>query len=399
MLKKITIALTALTLAATATAQCPVPDNLDGGPCCSAAQLQLPVFPAIKQKSLHICWLDCDVDGVGNTLVKWSKPAAGPAGSCSPYTSKVRAFDPAGNLTWRGKMRLNYSRTWMEMDVNQQTYQVWRFMVTGDMFPTAAAGTTPCPVPSCTVNFGRAKHTGYVDWALNCDNNTWSNAWMLTHACDRIDHDPAFPRGGAFHPGRSFTFVGPAASFVLGPVFPGEGGGSALEAVRRIRIPSAAGAIGVPVCMSEEQIQSSVMPVNNYCLCSTTGANQWQESDIFIAGNCGTQIIGSGGVTLPAFLSMGIGGWTDPNTYPGTERLRYNVGDYTVFDGCTGTTSHEYAFGVTTMEGNNAWQLTVNGIGGPLPLTFIDQVNNHRPGGGAVLNLPAQASRVINLNH
>ena len=399
MFKTITTTLAALTLVATATAQCPQPDNLDGGPCCSPTQVALPTFPGFKQKSLHVCWLDCDVDGVGNCQVKWSKPRAGSGGTCGPMTSFVRTFDPAGNLTWRGKVRLNYSRTWMEVGNSQQTYQVWRFLVTGDLRPTNAAGSSPCPVPACHSAFGRIKHTGYVDWALDCANNTWSNAWMLTHACDKIDHDPGYPRGGSFHPGRSFTFVGPAAGFALGPVFPGEGGGGAAEGVRRIRSSTAAGAIGVPVCEYEEQIQFSVMPLAQYCACSANGLNQWQESDVFISGACGTTITGSGGVTLPALLSMGIGRWTNPNAYPGTELLRYNVSDYTVLDGCSGVTQHEYAFGVTTMDGFAAFQLTANGIGGQLPPVFIDQVNSMRKIGGPLLNVPSHASRVINLNH
>lgn len=399
MLKTITTALFALSLAAIASAQCPQPDNLDGGPCCAPTKVSLPTFPGFKQDTLHICWLGCDVDGVGGCTVKWGAPVGGPAGACGPMTSVVRTFDPAGNLTWRGKMRLTYSRTWMEFSTNQQSYQVWRFMATGDMRPTSAAGGTPCPVPSCHANFGRVKHTGYVDWAYDCQTGTWSNAWMLTHACDLVDHDPGYPRGGSFHPDRSFTFVGPAAGFAIGPMFPGEGGGGASEAVRRIRSGTTTGAIGVPVCEYEEQVQFSVTPIAKYCSCSPNGAPQWQESDIFVGGACGTMISGTVGGTLPAFLSMGIGRWTDVNTYPGPEFLRYNVGDYVTVDGCTGVTHNEYAFGVTTMEGWGAFQLTANGIGAQLPQTFIDQATSMRRKGGPLLNAPGMPTRVINLNH
>ena len=225
---------------------------------------------------------------------------------------------------------------------------------------------------------------------------------MLTHACDRIDHDPGHPRGGVFHPDRSFTFVGPEAGFSVSPIVPGEGGGGPFDAVRRIRSSTATGSIGLPICEFEEPTQHQLAPLSQYCMCTSSGPTQWQESDLFVTGVCGTTIAGAGGIpgsTLPPFTSMGIGTWTDPAVYPGPEALRYNVGDYQTTEGCTGVTQHEYAFGVTTLGGFQAHSINATGIGAPLPLTFIDQVNVVDRYSNPLLNVPSFATRVLNLNH
>jgi hypothetical protein len=399
MLKSLTALLSTLALAATSIAQCPLPDHLDGGPCCSPAQITLPTFPAFKQSSLDICWKDCDVDNIAGGRVRWGKPQAGGTSPCGPMVSKVRMFDAAGSLTWRGKMRMQYSRTWFEVNTAGTDYQVWRFLVNGDLRPTAAAGGPPCPVPSCVLAFQRARYTGYVDWALDCATGVWSNAWMLTHACDGIDHSPGFPRGGAFHPDRSFTFVGPAAGFVVTPTTPAEGGASSFEATRRVRgISLPPFTVGVPICEYEEQIQHSLVPLAQFCFCVPGGTAQWQASDLFVAGACGTALqTGSGPVT--GFNSMGIGGWTDPTKYPGQEVLRWNVGGYDVADACTGITQPEIHFGVTTIGGYQGHQILNTGIGAPLPPIYIDQNDSQRRSGGVQMNVPFYAGRVLNLNH
>ena len=404
--KRNLLALTALAVAsalsAPAQAQCPLPDNLDGGQCCETTQLQLPKFPSFTQSSLDICWLDCGLDAFTDVTVRWGVPKSNDLGTCGPRISKVRIFDAAGGLAWRGRMNMNYSRTWFETGNNNETYQVWRFLVNGDMRPIDVLGSPPCTIPSCSQAFNRVRFTGYVDWALECNSGKWSNAWMLTHACDRVDHAPNFPRQGMFHPGRSYTFVGPAAGFSLTLPVPGEDGSSANEAVRRIRTSSINGSIGVPVCEFEEQAQHGLTPVAEYCLCGQGNSPQWQEADLTIGGACGTMITGAdaaSGAYFPAFLSMAIGVWTDANVYPGVEGLRFNLGDYNDMDGCTGITEHEFAFGVTTIGGYSANQISVNGVGGALEPIFIDQVNSLGRNGAAILNVPFRSSRVINLNH
>src|SRR5262245_54434337 len=57
-----------------ARAQCPQPDNLDGGPCCAITQLKVPPLPKFSQKSLGICWRDCKIDQVAGYIARWSQP-------------------------------------------------------------------------------------------------------------------------------------------------------------------------------------------------------------------------------------------------------------------------------------------------------------------------------------
>ena len=196
---------------------------------------------------------------------------------------------------------------------------------------------------------------------------------MLNHACDLIDHQPGFPRGGAFHPDRSYTFVGPAAGFVPSRVGAVEAGG-AFESVRGVTLTAAD-----TFCEFEEPAQAGLAPINNFCLCGPPGSPpQWMIGDLSIGGACGTVANTPGGPFLPGYLSMGIGLWTDPTTYPGVEELRYTASNLTWFDPCTGVNKNEVFFGATTLRGWNAFGLTAGGIRGPLPLTFVDQANSLR---------------------
>src|SRR5688572_28639846 len=146
---------TALTVGALATstlAQCPNPDLLDCGPCCTIAQPNMPKFPAFQQTSLDICWKDCNVDNVINLNAQWTAPLQGigftGVANCGVYNSKLRLRNAAGVIAWSGDLRMHYSRTWLETGANTN-FQVWRFLVNGDLVPTTAAGGMPCPVPPC----------------------------------------------------------------------------------------------------------------------------------------------------------------------------------------------------------------------------------------------------------
>ena len=131
----------ALALSAPAVAQCPIPDGLDGGPCCATTQLVLPPFPAMTQSALEICWRDCNIDAQVPYQACWAAPtqAALPAGPlCSVFLSRLDLKNAAGAVLWgSGPMRLFYSRTWVEVANPVTTYQVWRFLVNGDLRPTA----------------------------------------------------------------------------------------------------------------------------------------------------------------------------------------------------------------------------------------------------------------------
>jgi len=391
----------ALALAVTSSAQCPQPDSLDGGPCCGRAKITLPKFPGFKQDSLSLCWLDCDVEKQAKVTVKWSPPTTGSMMPSNDYTSILRMRDSAGNMIWRGRLRLTYSRTWEERDpVNSTRYQVWRFLVNGDLRHTSAAGAPPCPVPSCaSAHQRRVRQTGYVDWALDCSTQKWSNSWMLTHACDKFEHIGGFPRGGGFHPERSFSFVGPAAGFVVSAMTPIENGTDNIEVVRRLVRPTLPLLAPITVSQFEEVVTFQVTPQQQpLCPCSPVGkTGQFAIADLLINGVCGTNVVSSG-QWLPGFVSMGIGVWTDPSVYPGTEIVRWNMGEYNYFEPCTQTTRLEIFHGVTTFRGYEAHSLLSSGPSVLLPLTFIDQSNALRAG-ATTNNIPFISDHVLNLNH
>jgi hypothetical protein len=240
------------------------------------------------------------------------------------------------------------------------------------------------------------RYTGYVDYARNCSSGAFENAWMLTHACDQIDHDPAFPRGGSFHPDRAYTFVGPAAGFVPGPVQPFEAGGSPLESIRRWKVP-VPGTTGPVTCEFEEPVVTAILnPLGQGCLTSP-GPGQYAFADLFVSAACGSAVSPTPGTV--SFLSMGIGSWTNPTVYPGIEVLRWSAGDYRWFDPCTGVQQSEVFFGVTTLGGFQADQHLSTGPGQPLPLSFIDQCNSILvPGSAVTRNIPFVSDHLISLN-
>jgi hypothetical protein len=380
-----------------ATAQCPIPDNLDGGPCCAQTQVVAPRLPNFKQDSLQICWLTCNVEALSTCTAVWSSPT--PAEDCRNYAKRLRIKDAAGVVKWNGRIKLRYSRTWIETDPAGVKHQVWRYLANGDLRPTTAAGAAPCPVPPCTApNGNKARYTGYVDYALDCSGGFQEFAWMLNHECDFVDHNPAFPRGGVFHPDRSYTWVGPAAGFAVGALQPIEAGGGTFEAVRRIgRLPGST----IDVCEYEERIQSGLSPQQQLCLCGVPGAPPQHEiATLDIAGVCGTSVTTPGGPFLPGYISKGIGMWTVPGTFPGLEVLKWTCGNYDYLDPCIGVVRNEVFFGVATHRGWIAEQLLSTPVGGlPLPFIFVDQGNSLQGNLGTTMNRPYRSNHILNLNY
>lgn len=378
-----------------ATAQCVVPDKLDGGNCCTTTQPNYPTPDPFNQNSLQICWRDCDVESFGNCRAEWGAVSS-TLGNCKRIRQRLKLKDAAGVTKWKGVLNVQYSRTWLETDAAGNDLQVWRYLVNGDLRPKAAAGLTPCPVPPCAAaNGNRVRFTGYLDYAKDCGTNIKQRAWMLTHGCDVIDHAPGFPRAGFFHPNRSYTIVGPAAGFAIGPIQPIAAGGTTLEGVRRVNL----GGAGVAAsCEFEEQIDCGLQPQQSLCICGfPTASPQWAIADLGLGGFCGTTIFSPGGPFLPGYISMGIGAWTDPGRYPGTESLRWSSGGYDYFDPCIGSTRQEVFFGVTTLRGNQATTINSFGTGFPLPLSFVDQCSSIRSG-NTVMNVPFRSDHFLNLN-
>ena len=388
-----------------AAAQCPIPDQLDGGLCCTTAGLKLPGFPNFNQPALEICWRDCSVNAVLAYTATWKNfnLQIGQPGTVSPCGERMVTLElraPGGVLHWAGTLRFQYSRTWMETNTAGTALQVWRFLINGDLRSVVGL-PIPCPVPACAPAFGNsARFTGYMDIARNCAiaAGPFQRAWMLSHVCDFVDHAPGFPRAGVFHPDRSYSFVGPAAGFVPGPLQPIEGTpGSFFEAMRRRTMTTAGGV----TCDFEERLNHSLLPNTQFCLCGTP-TPQFLLGSLSILGGCGSSVTTPGLPFLPGYLSMGIGSWTLPGVFPGVEVVRWNAGGYDYFEPCTGALTQEVFFGATTIGGYPATQLLSGLPGLPLPLTFIDQSNSLVPpigAGGTTMNVPYVSDHILNLNH
>lgn len=407
----VSIGIGALTLGSVgvAQAQCPWPDGLDGGQCCTTANRRIPRLPSFAMNSFDICWRDCDVDNFFTCRAEWTRFPVLPVGpfgvgqnDCGPSKMVLTLRDLVTNsVKYRGIMRLTYSRTWLETDATGVDRQVWRFIANGDLRNGSSAGQSPCPTPPCAASFNnRVRYTGYVDWARSCDTGAFENAWMLSHQCDVLDHAPNFPRAGFFHPNRAYTLVGPAANFAIGPIQPVAEGGASQEAVRRLRLPPP-GVNGPTLCEFEELVDSGLDLLQELCICgSPNGPFQYAISDLGLGSSCGTSIFTPGGPFLPGYLSMGIGSWTSTTTYPGLEILRWSSGGYDYFDPCAGVTRQEVFFGVTTIGGFAP--STVNSFGIPFPLgrEFVDQVNSLDNMNATIMNVPfARSSHVLNLNY
>lgn len=394
-----------LTLAASpAEGQC-LPDNLDGGPCCGLTSAQVPLVPTFTTGTQSICWRDCGIDQVSVVKGRW-KQLVTQIGlvppPCGEQLMRLDVLSGSNALLWRGTMRLMYSRTWVAVDTNGLSFQVWRFLVNGDLTNYPAAGAAPCPVPACAASFGnRTRFTGYLDYTQDCSTPGGPSqfAWMLTHACDAIDHHAGFQRAGVFHPDRSYTFVGPSAGFVPGPIQPTEGTSfSAYESVRQ-RITTSVSPAMIQ-CTFEEPVTHTLTPQQQVCFCGAPGSSQFLIADLNVQSACGTAMRNPpSGPLLPGFVSMGLGSWTNPNVYPGQQALRWSVGGYDVIDACTGASVHHVYFGVTTLGGYQAFELVGGNPGNPLPPVFLDQASSQRPNGTPTMNTPFTSYYLMGLNH
>src|SRR5262249_54103797 len=162
-------------------------------------------------------------------------------------------------------------------------------------------------------SFGnRVRFTGYVDYAFDCSTSSGitERAWMITHACDAIDHAAGYPRAGVFHPNRFYTFLGPRNGFVVGLGSTLENGAVSQEPVR------AWDALALPArCQHEEPLAfGSFNPNAMLCMCGT-GPALWYEA-YFNAGGVFGAFIGPYPGSDP-FRSYPIGSWTNSSVYPG----------------------------------------------------------------------------------
>lgn len=373
----------ALLMAATVPArgQCLLVDNLDGGACWTTATPALPVFPALTTGVRGLCWLDCALEDDRTESLEISKPrkARDPNRAPSPiasyYVARFTVRDGAGTQLWSGVMRMAYSRTWYEVSESAD-YQVWRFLVNGDLRATAAAGSAPCPVPPCAASFNNKAHfTGYVDYAQDCFTGTFTCAGAITHELDQVDHASGFSRAGVFHPDRNYDFVWPAAGFVPETNETFTDGSFATGSLRPLDWSVLPASSQIETYEDKFSIGALTHFADTTCAGDPSGPASTYR--MYFSGRtdlCGIRASGN-----PAdertLECRAIGGWTDPSRFPGQESVLLMNGVLRMSDPCRPRTRDEFFRGVMTRGGFPAQDITRDGLGGAFWPNMFDLGN------------------------
>lgn len=384
-------------LGPTARAQCFGPDNLNG-PCCAPAQVNLPPFPAVAFPGMGLCIDQCTPTMKNDIRVVWGPPSMS---QCGEFSAPMSIIDSTTGVTLlTGKLVLEYTRTWSEVNPAGNVYQVWRFVARADL--TGVAGVAPvCPMPSCTTPVGPHSGSffyGYIDYALQCGTTLFENAVVLYHACDFFIHKPGLSsRPGAFHPGRAYAIIGPHDP---GQVFtpmssPAPAGPLVAEAVRNTRNPLA------PTCSAEDPIASGARtPFAAGCVCLLSTAPPQQTLSVLAGkGNCvdatgnpnsfASQFLLFPTIPWPHLVTTTIGCWTNGNRYPGKECAFVEEGLFQYHDACPAGTagsgdSFEVFYGGSTTNGWTVLPTPINA----LTQNFTDLANNYQAVLGAPASLP-----------
>lgn len=349
------LALAAFTATApSSSAQC-APDNLDGGPCCSQASVNLPVFPQmLGQDALWICFDDCQPSLQRLFCVSIGQPKPVLSGGnvvCGEYTIRFQLRDCAtGQLHWSGGVRATYSRNWGESQVpGALNLTVWRFIINGDLLPTNNVPNNPCERPLSLNQYSRLYVSGHIDYALDCATNQWSVAWAVSHECDRIHHAPGSVRpapAAGFDPGRSYSIVGPGSTFVPSPSTTAVSDGPITQGSFRWNRWSSSPAI----CTYREPANGNFVAQNLYCECpsTTSPGPQYVDSFVVAQGMCGSSV-----APTPAsrFTQKRIGTWSNPAVFPGVEDVLFDFGELLWTNGCNGVVKPEWYEGSETIGG------------------------------------------------
>ena len=369
-----------------------MPDNLDSAPCCTPVGVNLPAFPQISQGSKFICFNNCNTQVNQNLCVTIGAPRpafSGGALVCGVYTVNFRVTTCGGAMPalWQGTMRAQYSRNWIEANTAGSAFGVWRFLLNGDLRATATlqanpGWASPNVRPACYSTFNAIYVSGYIDYAFDCANATWSASWALNHDCDANHHPAGSPRAGAFHPTRSWTFLGPNAGFVVDPVATITANGMSSHEAFRWNDWSSAPAI----CRAEEPNNGLFVSQGNVCPCGAGGV-QYDNTLVSVAGVCGSTMrtLNPPAVQL---LQKRIGRWTNPLVFPGLQELSVDMGDMDYFNICSMATTVEYFEGVTTVGG---FGTPFDYMGNPLFPTFVDLASSNRS--------PTNMSRRVGVPH
>ncbi|MFN0006835.1 MAG: hypothetical protein ACKVXR_02915 [Planctomycetota bacterium] len=383
-----------------AQAQCG-PDGLTG-PCCGLTFANIPAIPALQLDCRWICFNGCNVSQQFVDCVNLGPhvPAMSSGGvQCGVYDLRFRV-KTCGTTTflWNGVLKAFYSRTWEEFPVlGAPPIQVWRFIVNGDLLPTAALPTGICRKPACTSNYTRVYFSGHMDYAFNCSTGGWSVAFAISHECDAIHHPPGSARpapGSGLHATRSFSIVGPGTGFAAASTGPRSDGPITADA---IRWNSWAPAPGAPCTFEEDGITGGFLATNDFCFCTTAGPLQYANTQVFAqgpVGACGNSVSPDSGGTL--FFQKRIGGWTNPAVFPGVEFALFDFGYLRFSNGCNATNTREWFEGGETIGGYVAASLT----GVVLDPEFEDlgSSNNSKTNPAIRIGAPHVSNYILNFN-
>jgi hypothetical protein len=287
---------------------------------------------------------------------------------CSAYTIRIRLRTcGTTNYVWLGLVNAFYTRNWQEMPVAGQVLTVWRFAINGDMLPTTLTPPGPCDRPACLNQYARLYFSGYIDYALDCATNTWQVAFVLSHECDSIHHQPGFSRpapAGGLHPTRSFSIVCPGVTFA--PFVPAAGNPRSDGAITAEALRWNNWAAPAPqACSFEEPANGGFFAQNEFCSCVPTGPAQYISTNVDAVSVCGSQAVPS---PVGPFMQKRIGGWTAAASYPGIEYALFDFGWLAYRNGCSATNTQEWFEGGETVGGYPA----VSFAGTPLDPEFED---------------------------
>jgi len=327
------------------SAQCFGPDNLDlTGPCCAPAVANLPAFNGNSLPGLAICWQQCSVATTNTLKVAWSPLVAT---TCAEYTSGLTVSDGGSGLPiLTGKLVLDYTRTWTEIDTAGVASQVWRFTAKVDL-QTVPGSPTPCAVPNCIAPLGphpTAFFYGYMDYSGCAPSGPTDSVLVLYHAADRFIHIPGLSSTpGAFHPTQSYAIVAPHSS--LQPFIPGNTPASfgpvVAEASRNAFLP------GTIICQVEDPVTAgSIVKLGAGCLNTMTNNPKQQTARDFKGTTKCVNAAGLNGgwASLNFFpglpwlhmVTTSIGTWSNPNLWPGKEQAWVDEGLFVHQDACLG---------------------------------------------------------------
>lgn len=335
------------------------PDNLDGGACCAPAGVILPSFPKIVGTDAR--WLafdNCNLALNKGYCVDLGKPQPlmmGGAVYCGQYNIRLQLRDcPTGVLHWSGGLRAQYSRNWQESSVpGAVNLTVWRFIVNGDLVPSAAVPATPLDRPASLGTYSRLYVSGHIDYALDCGTGQWSVAWAVSHECDQVHHTASSARpapAGGFDPAKSFSIVGPGTGFVPSTVNTPVSNGPIVQGSFRWNNWAA----GTNICTYREPASGVVTALAAYCLCANVfpAASQFINTFVNASGMCGTQVQVTPNMR---FTQKRIGTWTNPAVFPGIETVLFDYGTMLLTNGCAGTNTTEWYEGSETIGGFPAY--------------------------------------------